>query len=163
MRSHDDQVTSTPVGYIEDGLVRLVVLDMEHITLYADRCAQVLDLFETFRSEGGSVRGILLPRVGEHFGILGDDLEWPRHRQAGDPGMSCLGQCHAVLNSFGRQFEAIIRNKDMFVHATASLGSWCIARRELKDCSRAVDLDPQLLSVGNSIIYHRSRAMPDFE
>ena len=172
MRSHDDQVTSTPVGYIEDGLVRLVVLDMEHITLYANRCAHVLDMFETFHSEGGSVHGILLRRVSEHFGILGDDLEWPCHRHAGDPGMSCFGQCHTVLNGFGGQFEAIIRNKDVFIHAAASLGFMGIFGESLP-LFGAVNLDFEFHSVSNSIIYgngrfaciarvHRQRARPSF-
>src|SRR5258706_1987003 len=116
VRGHLNEVTALNSSSIDDGLVRMFMLDVDGLACNPRRFCRVGDSAEYFRSVLLNMLLILVERVFDNQWVERDDMKWRRDRQHCNFGADLLGKGDAVTDSISSKFGAVCRYQYILVH-----------------------------------------------
>jgi hypothetical protein len=120
MRRHRDEITAVFMGGLNDGSVRMLVLDMRRGTRDPRGVRYIGSGFENLRGVRFHSSLVLRRRVLDHLRVGCQNMEWHRNRQNGDFCTDLFGQGDALLNRLVCEWRSVSRYQDVLVHFSPS-------------------------------------------
>ena len=140
MRGHDDKVTAFRLRGIDDRLVGMLLLDLDHLAWDAFRLHCAGDGAESFLGMLPYACLVTGRRVLEHLRVGRQHMKRRQDRQHGNVGADPFRQGDAVLNSLPRKFRPVRWYQDIGIHRPLSPCSAGRIREHVEDRTRWVDL-----------------------
>src|SRR5208282_5197306 len=152
VRGHDDKVAAFRPRGIDDRLVGMLMLDMDHLA--GDACCLrcLGDGAESFLSMRLHAYFVLSRRVLEHPRVGREHMKGRQDRQRGGFRADPLGQGDAVLDGLPSEFRPVRRYQDVGIHRSL-LGSHFASRSRIdsNSCRRSVLVVGLVISSPSSV------------
>jgi len=119
VRGHDDKVTAFRRRGVDDRLVRMLMLGMDHLAYDAYCLRSAGDGAKSLLGMFLHAYFILSRRVLDHLRVGRERMKWRQDRQHGDFGADPLGQGDAVLDSFPGEFRPVRWYQNVRIHCVS--------------------------------------------
>src|SRR5579859_6542894 len=116
MRRHYNEVATFRFCGINDGPIRMFVLDLDSLTRNARRIRRLSDSAEQFGSVCLNTLLILVNRVFDNLRVECENMKWHGDGKYRNFGADLFGKSHSMLYRLGGQFRTVRGYQNALVH-----------------------------------------------